>query len=51
MPVAHISGVPVEETLQPLMIAVLLSGAWLSTRLRRPFNTFRKERTPSDGTR
>jgi hypothetical protein len=49
--VAHIAGVPVEETFQPLAIALLLSGAWLTTRLRRPFNTIRKERTPSDGKR
>jgi len=49
--VAHIAGVPVEETLQPLAIAVLLSGAWLATRLRRPFDRIRKERTPSDGKR
>jgi hypothetical protein len=34
MPLAHIAGVPVEETLQPLAIALLLSGAWLSTRVR-----------------
>jgi hypothetical protein len=31
---AHVGGVPVEETLQPLLIAVLCSGAWLTTRLR-----------------
>jgi hypothetical protein len=35
MTLAHIAGVPVEETLQPLLIALLLSGTWLSTRLRR----------------
>ena len=35
MPIAHVGGVPVEETLQPVLIAVMLSGAWLSTRLRR----------------
>ena len=51
MIVAHIGGVPVEETLQPLVIVVLLSGAWFSTRLRRPFESMRKERTPSDGKR
>ncbi len=36
MTLAHIAGVPVEETLQPLAIALLLSGAWLTARLRRP---------------
>jgi hypothetical protein len=51
MIVAHIAGVPVEETLQPLAIALLLSGAWITARLRRPFESMRKERTPSDGTR
>jgi hypothetical protein len=35
MPVAHIAGVPVEEVFQPLAIAVLCSGAWLTARLRR----------------
>jgi hypothetical protein len=35
MTVAHIGGVPVEETLQPLLIALLCSGAWLTARLRR----------------
>jgi hypothetical protein len=34
MPLAHVGGVPVEETLQPLMIAVMLGGAWLTVRLR-----------------
>jgi hypothetical protein len=47
--VAHIGGVPVEETLQPLLIAVMLSGAWFTTRRRRPSHSMRKERTPSDG--
>ena len=36
MMLAHIGGVPVEEMLQPIAITLLLSGAWLSTRLRRP---------------
>jgi hypothetical protein len=36
MILAHIAGVPVEETLQPVLIVLLLSGAWLSSRLRRP---------------
>jgi hypothetical protein len=35
MIVAHVAGVPVEETLQPVLIALLLSGAWLGARLRR----------------
>ena len=35
MIVAHIAGVPVEEMLQPVLIAVLMSGTWLTTRLRR----------------
>jgi hypothetical protein len=34
--VAHVGGVPVEETLQPVLIAVMLSGAWLAARLRVP---------------
>jgi hypothetical protein len=33
---AHIAGVPVEELGQPALIALMLSGAWLTTRLRRP---------------
>jgi hypothetical protein len=32
---AHVGGVPVEETLQPILIAVMLSGAWLTARLRK----------------
>jgi hypothetical protein len=43
--VAHIAGVPVEESLQPLVIALLLSSAWLTARLRRPRNP-RAERPP-----
>ena len=35
MTLAHIAGIPVEELGQPLLIALLLSGTWLSTRLRR----------------
>jgi len=35
MTLGHIGGVPVEETLQPVLIVLLLSGAWLSARLRR----------------
>jgi hypothetical protein len=35
MTLAHIGGVPVEELGQPLLIALLLSGTWLSTRVRR----------------
>ena len=34
MIVAHIAGVPVEETMQPVLIAVMLSGAWLTARWR-----------------
>jgi hypothetical protein len=56
--VAHIAGIPVEESLQPVLIAVLLSGAWISTRVRRlsprtllPLRILRKERTCSDGNR
>jgi hypothetical protein len=33
---AHIAGVPVEETLQPVLIVLLLSGTWLTARLRQP---------------
>jgi hypothetical protein len=32
---AHVGGVPVEETLQPVLIALMLSGAWLGARRRR----------------
>jgi hypothetical protein len=35
MILAHIAGVPVEEFGQPVLIALLLSGTWLGTRLRR----------------
>jgi hypothetical protein len=35
MILAHIAGVPVEELGQPVLIALMLSGAWLTTRLRR----------------
>jgi hypothetical protein len=51
MTLAHVGGVPVEETLQPLLIAVMLSGAWFTARLRRPTDSTRKERTRSDATR
>jgi hypothetical protein len=33
--VAHVGGIPVEETLQPVLIALMLSGAWLGARLWR----------------
>jgi hypothetical protein len=33
---AHIAGVPVEESLLPLVTALMVSGAWLTTRMRRP---------------
>jgi hypothetical protein len=32
--VAHIAGVPFEEALLPLVTALMLSGAWLTTRVR-----------------
>jgi hypothetical protein len=35
MPLAHVAGVPVEELFQPLAIAALCAGAWVSTRVRR----------------
>ena len=35
MTLAHLGGVPVEETLQPILIVVMLSGAWLTTLVRR----------------
>ncbi len=35
MILAHIAGVPVEELGQPLLIALMLSGAWLTAHLRR----------------
>ena len=35
MTLAHVGGVPAEETLQPLLIVLMLSGAWLSARWRR----------------
>ena len=47
MILAHTAGVPVEETLQPVLIALMLSGAWLTTRLRRPHVSIRNERTQS----
>jgi hypothetical protein len=46
VPLAHIAGIPVEESLQPLAIVLLLSSAWLTTRLRCPRRT---ERNPSNG--
>ena len=51
MILGHVGGVPVEETMQPLIIALMVSGAWLTTRLRHPTNPMRKERTSSDGER
>ena len=35
MTLAHIGGIPAEETLQPALIVLMLSGAWLGARLRR----------------
>ena len=35
MILAHVGGVPVEETLQPVLIVLMLSGAWLTARVRR----------------
>jgi hypothetical protein len=35
MTLAHVGGVPVEETLQPILIVVMLSGAWFAARVRR----------------
>jgi hypothetical protein len=32
---AHIAGMPVEELFQPLAVALLCSGAWLTARVRR----------------
>ena len=34
MTLAHVAGIPVEESLQPVLIAVMLGGAWLTARLR-----------------
>ena len=34
VPLAHIAGVPVEESLLPLVTALMVSGAWLTTRMR-----------------
>jgi hypothetical protein len=31
---AHVGGAPVEEALLPLVTALMLSGAWLPTRVR-----------------
>jgi hypothetical protein len=31
---AHVGGVPVEEALQPVLIILMLSGAWLGARWR-----------------
>jgi hypothetical protein len=36
MTLAHIAGVPVEESLVPLVTALMLSGAWLISRTPRP---------------
>jgi hypothetical protein len=54
MIVAHIAGVPVEELGQPVLIALMLSGAWLSTRVRRRHHPIhndpiRNERSSPDG--
>jgi hypothetical protein len=35
MTLAHVGGVPVEEVAQPVLIALMVSGAWLGARLRR----------------
>jgi predicted alpha/beta-hydrolase family hydrolase len=42
MILAHVAGVPVEETLQPVLIAALFSAAWLTARLRRPRDRVRR---------
>jgi len=33
---AHVAGIPVEELGEPVLIALMLSGAWLTARLRQP---------------
>jgi hypothetical protein len=35
MTLAHIGGMPVEELFQPLALALLCSGAWITARVRR----------------
>jgi hypothetical protein len=47
MTLAHIGGVPVEETLQPVLIALMLSGAWITTRLRQPRRSRAEQRRRS----
>jgi hypothetical protein len=47
MILAHVAGVPVEETLQPVLIAVLFSAAWLTARLRQPRHRVRARRSES----
>ena len=47
MILAHIAGVPVEETLQPVLIAVLFSAAWLTARLRQPRRSRAEQRRRS----
>ena len=51
MILAHVAGVPLEELFEPLAIAVMVSGAWLTARLRRPNVSLRNERTHSDDQR
>jgi hypothetical protein len=33
--VAHIAGIPVEESLPTLAVALMVSGAWVTSRMRR----------------
>jgi hypothetical protein len=51
MILARVGGLPVEEYLQPLAIAVLCSGAWLTSRRRRLPDTRPEEEAPSEGER
>jgi hypothetical protein len=46
IPLAHVAGVPVEELFEPLAIALLCAGAWITARLRRPHVPIRR----TDGT-
>jgi hypothetical protein len=51
--IGHVGGVPVEEVLLPLVngasAALLLAGAWVVTRIRRPDGVFAPSRRRRNG--
>ena len=49
MTLAHIGGVPVEETLLPLASALLLAGAWVMARVRSVGNPRDDQHQDADG--